>query len=113
MGAKVVDKCVVGYVHELPSVDEIYRGDQTRLMGKSDFFGNVTGLKEMNSCTENDACSDNESSSIGKNSDLSENSLEKSGDGEEEVQSSYKSPFDAIAALEDALPFRSVSISFI
>ncbi|KAL2489586.1 uncharacterized protein Fot_42878 [Forsythia ovata] len=46
-----------------------------------------------------------ESSSIGKNSDISEKSLDNF-DENEEVQSSYKGPLDAMDALEEVLPIR-------
>lgn len=89
------------------NVDEIYRGDQGILGKKKVMFEDVREEKEVilkDSCFKSVCCSD-DSSSIGKNSDLSENSLEKSGD-DEEVQSLYKGPLDAMEALEEVLPIR-------
>ncbi|GFQ00046.1 hypothetical protein PHJA_002148600 [Phtheirospermum japonicum] len=60
------------------------------------------------SWNEKASCSnESSSSSIGKNSDLSEDLSEKSGDDDdEEVESKYKGPLDAMDALEQVLPIR-------
>ncbi|KAL3655802.1 hypothetical protein CASFOL_000198 [Castilleja foliolosa] len=58
------------------------------------------------SCHEKAYCSNESSSSIGKNSDLSEDLSEKLGDDDEEVESKYKGPLDAMDALEQVLPIR-------
>ncbi|KAH6831086.1 hypothetical protein C2S53_009281 [Perilla frutescens var. hirtella] len=88
------------------AVDGVVRGDA---VGKRVVFKDVGKEREIgslkNSCSQSISFSD-ESSSLGKNSDLSDNSMEKSGDGEE-VESSFKDPFDgAMEALEEVLPIR-------
>lgn len=107
-GGVEASDCVDG----LPGIDEIYSSDHRLLMGKKVVFADVN-VEEEKGLVKNTgfkvkrkfgSCSD-ESSSIGKNSDLSDNSVEKSGD-DEEVQSSYKGPLDAMEALEQVLPIR-------
>ncbi|PIN23992.1 hypothetical protein CDL12_03295 [Handroanthus impetiginosus] len=89
--------------------DEIYRGHQKLMMGKSVDVNDAENKEEMgllvkNSFIQSTSCSE-ESSSIGKNSDISENSVEKA-DGDEEVQSSCKGALDGMEALEEVLPIR-------
>lgn len=87
----------------------MHRGNPRFAMRKRVVFKDVGEEGEKgsskNSCNQSISCSDG-SSSIGRNSDVSENSMEKSGDGDE-VQSSFKGPFDAaMEALEEVLPIR-------
>lgn len=84
---------------------EICREDERLLMGTRVVFKEDDDEREKRGIS----CSDeSSSSSIGKNSDdLSQNSIDKSQENGEEVQSSYK---DAIEALEEVLPIRSLSL---
>ncbi|WOH08986.1 hypothetical protein DCAR_0728437 [Daucus carota subsp. sativus] len=52
---------------------------------------------------DDDSCS---SSSIGKNSDVSGGGQSDSGDGDGEVQSSFKGPLDCLDSLEEVLPIK-------
>ncbi|KAK4412703.1 hypothetical protein Salat_2917500 [Sesamum alatum] len=85
-------------------------GDQRVLMGKKEVVSHDGEEEAEKTKNISESCDDeSSSSSIGKNSDLSkENSLERSGDGggEEEVQSSYRGPLDAMETLEQVLPIR-------
>ncbi|KAL2471922.1 Uncharacterized protein Adt_40058 [Abeliophyllum distichum] len=83
---------------------EVYGGDGRFPVAKKVVFKDVEKRekeeKGLDSCN-----SASESSSIGKNSDISEKSLDNF-DENEEVQSSYKGPLDAMDALEEVLPIR-------
>ncbi|CAA3009197.1 Hypothetical predicted protein [Olea europaea subsp. europaea] len=91
-------------MHKMSSVESpaVYDGDRLFPVAKKVGFKDVEKREkeEKRFDSQNSA---SESSSIGKNSDISE----KSSDNlDEEVQSSFKGPLDAMDALEEALPIR-------
>ncbi|GAA0140043.1 hypothetical protein LIER_01470 [Lithospermum erythrorhizon] len=94
-----------GYMHGLSCISMVepegYVHDEKRLLveEKTNTFKNFDKTAP---------CSSSSTSSIGENSDISGISLDNnvSKDTEEEVQSSYKSPLDAMQPLEDVLPIR-------
>ncbi|CAI9775509.1 unnamed protein product [Fraxinus pennsylvanica] len=92
-----------GCMHVMSCVESpaVYGGDRRFPVAKKVGFKDVE--KEEKRLDPYD--SDSESSSIGKNSDISEKSSDIF-DENEEVQSSYKGPLDAMNALEEVLPIR-------
>ncbi|CAI9771502.1 unnamed protein product [Fraxinus pennsylvanica] len=93
-----------GCMHGMSCVDSPadYGGDRSFPVVKKVGFKDVEKREkeEKRFDSQNSA---SESSSIGKNSDISEKSLDNL---DEEVQSSYKGPLDAMDALEEVLPIR-------
>ncbi|KAG9135346.1 hypothetical protein Leryth_007118 [Lithospermum erythrorhizon] len=107
-----------GYMDGLSCISmvepERYVHDEKRLMVEEKMMAKEKTTTFKN-CNKTTSCSSSSASSIGKNSDISGISLDNnnvSKDIEEEVQSSYKSPLDAMQGLEDVLPIRKGISSF-
>lgn len=92
---------------------ERYVHDEKRLMVEEKMMAR-NNPPTLNNSNRTTSCTSSSTSSIGKNSDISGISLENNGleDTEEEVQSSYKCPLDAMHELEDVLPIRKGISSF-